>query len=462
MTGDGVVNLTGANDITNEIKLTRKGAILRLGSNGALGNATVRMAQLGRVQLTNGVNTTGGSLLVMNNYGIKTIEIKNLQTVTAESATFNGNIVLEETDAGAFEVSATDIDTLVLAGIISGISTVDLLGAGTKVFSSNSTYSGATTLQAGTLEINGDNSAATNTVTVTSGATLAGSGTLGGAVTVENGGTLAPGSGGVATLAATNDVTFESGSTYAVEVTPSGTVCDKLDVGGTLTLGGATLDIGTIDGAGRTIAFADTLVGEFDGLADEAVVQAGTPIYYIHYVTNQTPNCITINQTGPTSSGIDLRAYQAAEGTYVEFVAYDVEEDGSIRLALLGENGAVLWSGVVDVVAGPRSVARLLVPGLEAGGTYNFAVTDEVGQGWSAPGVVVGTFETKMVGMSLVGTTLSFDSLPGREYEIQWVPEIGSPWQTVKTVVAEGNQTREAVAYPDPAAPCGFFRVRLK
>ena len=78
-----------------------------------------------------------------------------------------------------------------------------------------------------------------------------------------------------------------------------------------------------------------------------------------------------------------------------------------------------------QIGAGELIGPRFLVPGLEAGGSYDFAITDEVGQGWSAPGVTVGTFETEMVSAALTSVTLSFDSLPEREYEIQWTAELG-------------------------------------
>jgi protocatechuate 3,4-dioxygenase beta subunit len=165
---------------------------------------------------------------------------------------------------------------------------------------------------------------------------------------------------------------------------------------------------------------------------------------------------------GPTSSGIDLRAYQGADGIYVEFIAYDVERDGTALLSVSGADGQVIWSGSTDVLAGARYICRFVVPGLTVGGTYNFTVRDEVGKGWSAPGVTVTPFAAKMVSLSLTGVTLSFDSLPEREYEIQWVARLGDIWQEATTVVAEGDRTSVFVAYPDPKAPSGFFRVRVK
>jgi hypothetical protein len=288
-----------------------------------------------------------------------------------------------------------------------------------------------------------------------------------------SGSTLAFGAGSAEILTVGGNVTFNSSATYKVEygISPD---CDKLNLSksGTLFLNDATLElvgVGTnfLNGAGCTIALnATNIVGTFKDLTNGAPVP-GNDGYYIHYVTNRTElgygSYIVINKSSdPTSSGIDLRAYQSADGVYVEFVAYDVENDGTAVLSVLGADGRVIWSGTTNVLAGERYVCRFLVPGLEVGGTYNFAVRDEIGKGWSAPGVTVTPFAAKMVSLSLTGVTLSFDSLPEREYEIQWVARLGDVWQKAATVLADSDHTSVFVAYPDPKAPSGFFRVRVK
>lgn len=78
-----------------------------------------------------------------------------------------------------------------LAGVAQSSFSKD--GSGTLTLTGASTYTGTTRVLAGRLLVNGDNSAANGAVTVASGATLGGTGTLGGAVTVENAGVLAPG-----------------------------------------------------------------------------------------------------------------------------------------------------------------------------------------------------------------------------------------------------------------------------
>ncbi len=164
----------------------------------------------------------------------------------------------------------------------------------------------------------------------------------------------------------------------------------------------------------------------------------------------------------PLSSGIDLRAYQGADGVYAEFIAYDVEQAGSIRLGVFDERGEMIWNGTVEVQPGPKRVCRFRIPGLAVGETYDFKVRDEVGKLWTTPNVTVKPFAMKMVRMAFAGMNFSFNSLPDRDYEIQWTARLGAPWQTVTNVTAFGEQTHLAVPLPDPAAPAGFFRVIQK
>ncbi|MGI6496623.1 MAG: choice-of-anchor A family protein [Kiritimatiellia bacterium] len=166
--------------------------------------------------------------------------------------------------------------------------------------------------------------------------------------------------------------------------------------------------------------------------------------------------------TGPSSSGVDLQAFQGADGVYVEFVAHDVEEDGEITLFLLGPDGNPVWYGSCEVEAGSESICRFRVPGLEVGRAYDFALRDEVGNIWKAYGVEVKPFSADLIRMTLAGVTLRFNSLPEREYAIQWTPRLGAPWQTVATVFAEGTRTTVVVPHPDRTSPSGFFRIVLQ
>ena len=85
--------------------------------------------------------------------------------------------------------------------------------------SGNNTYGGTTTVSAGSLIVNGNQSTATGVLSVASGATLGGSGIIGGATTIS--GILAPGNS-IGTLTVANDVTWNSGGSWVFELGAAG------------------------------------------------------------------------------------------------------------------------------------------------------------------------------------------------------------------------------------------------
>jgi fibronectin-binding autotransporter adhesin len=115
-------------------------------------------------------------------------------------------------------------------------------GAGQLDFASDgSGFTGATQVAAGALSVNG--SLANSRVTVASGATLKGNGTVG-ATSILAGGTIAPGNS-IGTLTVKGDYTQAAGSTYQAEVDPATLgSSDRILVGGTATLEeGAILNV---------------------------------------------------------------------------------------------------------------------------------------------------------------------------------------------------------------------------
>ena len=160
--------------------------------------------------------------------------------------------------------------------MISGTGAFTHAGTGTTTLSGLNSYAGATKVDAGTLRINGDQSAATGATAVAGGATLGGAGTIGGDVAIADGATLEPGSatGAVGTLTIDGDLSLAGGSTLDMQFgeayVPGGAYNDLVEVGGDLTLDG-TLDVsvspGGAFGAGiyRVINYGGALVD--NGLA---------------------------------------------------------------------------------------------------------------------------------------------------------------------------------------------------
>ncbi|MCU0791506.1 MAG: autotransporter-associated beta strand repeat-containing protein [Opitutaceae bacterium] len=108
----------------------------------------------------------------------------------------------------------------------SGITSVTKEQSGTWVLGGNNSYTGATTVSAGSLFINGDQTSATGAVNVNGTSTLGGSGTIGGAVTLNATSRLAPGANGIGQLTLKNglNVNVDSGGSLRFEVGGSGGV----------------------------------------------------------------------------------------------------------------------------------------------------------------------------------------------------------------------------------------------
>lgn len=154
-----------------------------------------------------------------------------------------------------------EIQSALANGAGTSLTAVFMSGSGTWTLSGNNTYTGATTVESGTLLIDGSHT--TSTVTVNSGGTLGGIGTLG---TVDAFfGTIAPGS------AASPIGTLNAGNTTvsALKIDVAGSSSDRLVVTGSLGIDGAIVSItGTPTVSSYTLATATTSLTGTPVLAD--------------------------------------------------------------------------------------------------------------------------------------------------------------------------------------------------
>ncbi len=112
-------------------------------------------------------------------------------------------------DSGGVEPISVESFTATIAGDITGSGTFVKLGSGTLILPGSYDYSGTTTIQTGTLMVNGLVQS-TAMMEVTNMATLDGVGTVAGPVTVD--GTVAPGSNSVGTLTTGGELWKAGGS----------------------------------------------------------------------------------------------------------------------------------------------------------------------------------------------------------------------------------------------------------
>lgn len=183
-------------------------------------------------------------------------------TVGSASITNNGIAKRLQLDGTSASNSIGTISNGIAGASISLIKA----NTGTWTLTGDNSYSGNTSVLAGSLVINGNQSTANGAVTVGDNnlpngqATLGGTGTVGGAITVLSDGILAPGTT-TGTMNAASSVTLNG--RLAIQI--DGLAADRLVVAGNLNIANATLDF-ILPGAGATapeylIATFGTLTG---------------------------------------------------------------------------------------------------------------------------------------------------------------------------------------------------------
>jgi outer membrane autotransporter protein len=207
--------VVGGNNLSTEVS----GVISDGGIFGGSGGSLVKTGT--GTLILSGANTyTGGTTISAG-----TLQFGNGGT----TGSISGNVIDNATLA--FNRS----DSFTYAGAISGTGVVRQNGTGTTILTNTNSYSGATTVNAGALEVDG--SLTNSATTVNNGGTLAGSGSVRG-VTVNNGGTLMPGpSGTPGTLTINGNLAFTSGALYLVQSTGPASF-SATNVSGTAALNG--------------------------------------------------------------------------------------------------------------------------------------------------------------------------------------------------------------------------------
>ena len=306
--GAALLLLTGTNTYAAGTSITA--GTLKAGNSNSFGSGSVTLSagatlDLNSLTFTNSITNNGGTLANAGSFS-GTSSVSGTAdyggagggTVVVDAggvANFNGSINSLTISAGG-QANLNDGSSLIQATLtndgllvanrssdttfstaIGGSGAFEKLGSGILTVTGNSTYSGATTVSAGRLKVNG--SLGSGGLSVAASAWLMGTGTVNGPVTVS--GTFSPGSSpGVITL---GSLVLTSTSTTIIEVLGAtrGTSYDGIDIatasgltyGGLLSFefGGSALADGTYD----IFNFAGTSSGSFTSL-DSTGFYAGT------------------------------------------------------------------------------------------------------------------------------------------------------------------------------------------
>jgi rhamnogalacturonan endolyase len=193
--------------------ITVNGGALYIGSGGIVKNGAAGLATT--------LNLSSGTL------GAKA----SWSTTLPVTLPSGGNIALAAADASAAPFDIT------LNGAVGGAGGFTKTGAGTLTLAGANTYTGATSVNAGTLNLTGSLSSSANPVTINSGGALAGTGALARPLALNAGGTIAPAGAAVVGSIAGTSLAW-NGGTFAVDLGASG-VSDQLSLSGALTKGAA-------------------------------------------------------------------------------------------------------------------------------------------------------------------------------------------------------------------------------
>ena len=287
-TGASGLTLTNVTGTATNVNwdLTGNASRIFFNSTNALGTGSVRIRSGVRLESqSSAVGTVTNAITVDSGGGIAARSSGGAVTYTNVTFPSSGSIVLNKDDSATTRLTILSggtltgnltIDTtqggtnaagrVTLSGVFSGSGGLIKSGTGASgilVLDGSNTYTGTTSVTTGDLYVNGDQSLATGPVIVSASASLGGSGTVGGLVSLASTATLKPGSLSVGTLTLSGSLSFGSGVNYnwqmmsGTGVAGAADAWDLLALSGTLSINSSSADpfkinLATITGTAGT------------------------------------------------------------------------------------------------------------------------------------------------------------------------------------------------------------------
>ena len=430
--------LSGTGPLT--VALTNSNIMLTLQGDCSGFTGTLAVTNSGTLRFNQGINAWGDANAAFDAGASGTINNRSTGDITITLGALSGG---SGSKLRGSDQAGPGVDTYVIGGLNSNttfagtitngtsgtsphIVALTEIGSGTFTLSGTNSYSGGTTVSNGTLLVNnvGGSGTGTGAVTVVSGATLGGSGVIGGPVMVN--GTLAPGSPdtgvGVGTLTISNSLVVNSGAVLQYAL---GTSSDLTAVSGDLTLGG-TLDITDAGGFTNTTYTLFT----YGGALTCTNVSIGTaPAGYTYTISTSTPGQVNLDVTLPLTPFQQWQTnYFGSTNNPAADPNADPDGDGQNNLAefLSGTNPTNSLSGL-RIISVVRQTTDVVITWTTAGGRTNAvqATTGDANGGYitnfadiSNPINISGSGDATTNYVDVGGAT----NVPSRYYRVRLVP----------------------------------------
>jgi M6 family metalloprotease-like protein len=406
------------------------------------------------------VSLTGGTLAASNTGGCSldlgtdasignTATIINAASSTNTSWIAGGQVRLRQSNTILNVNDGTAHPDLCITAPITSVTSnsgITKVGLGTLALGGTNTFTGLASVGAGTLLLRGE--LGTNLLVVGSTATLGGNGLVRGRVTVNAGGTLAPGEG-IGRLAATNTVQLSGIAWFEISRAGAALTNDVLAGVSVLTLGGTL----------RVTNLGDELaVGDSFRLFEAAAYQGNFTSYDLPPLADgklwdlgalQTEGIIRV--AAPPTVTSQPQSQTALAGDPANFA---VEASGSAPLAYQWRKDGTALAGATE------TALQLAAVSLADAGVYDVLVTNLFGSVTSSPATLVVAPRHPPIAFNFTGGVLTLswpDAVPGFRLQSQTNAPgagLGPDWFDVP-----GVQTNSFVVPLDATQGGVFYRL---